>query len=214
MVMGQRAPYKLVDELPANEFYHLEGKPFSKSDNWFIDLDDFLTHFSVDQLRYALSANAPESHDSSFCYRDFQQRCNAELLGKYGNLANRVLVFTQQHCGGKVPSLASVEKEDRAFLTTIDGLRTQCAAAYDQFQLRKAAATVMEMAAATNAYFDRKKPWRARKDPALTPSLHATIGCSLFALEQLALISFPILPDTAQTLWRLLGHSTSLATAS
>ncbi len=214
MIMGQRAPYKLVDELPANEFYHLEGKPFSKSDNWFIDLDDFLTHFSVDQLRYALAANAPESHDSSFCYRDFQQRCNAELLGKYGNLANRILVFTQQHCGGKVPPLDALEKEDHAFLKTIDTLRIQCAAAYDRFQLRKAAATVMEMASAANAYFDRKKPWRARKEPALTASLHATIGCSLFALEQLALISFPILPDTAQTLWRLLGHSTPLATAS
>ncbi|HSX03948.1 MAG TPA: methionine--tRNA ligase, partial [Rhabdochlamydiaceae bacterium] len=87
MTMGQDKPYKLVDELPANEFLNLEGRQFSKSEGWYIDLDDFFKQFSADQIRYYLAANAPESQDAEFSWKDFQARCNSELLGKFGNLA-------------------------------------------------------------------------------------------------------------------------------
>src|SRR5579862_125579 len=93
MLMGQNQPYKLVDELPANEFYNLEGRQFSKSDGWYIDLDAFFKQFTTDQIRYAIASNAPETSDSEFSWKDFQMRCNSELLGKYGNLVNRTLVF-------------------------------------------------------------------------------------------------------------------------
>ncbi len=85
MTMGQNFPYKVVDELPANEFYNLEGRQFSKSDNWTIDLETFFQRYTVDQIRYAIASNAPETSDSEFTWKDFQSRCNAELLGKYGN---------------------------------------------------------------------------------------------------------------------------------
>ena len=103
MTMGQNIPYKLVDELPANEFYKLEGKQFSKSEGWYIDLDDFFTRYSTDQIRYTIAANAPETADSEFTWKDFQLRCNSELLGKYGNLVNRVLVLPEINAGGVVP---------------------------------------------------------------------------------------------------------------
>ena len=85
MLMGQDLPYKLADEIPANEFLLLEGRQFSKSDGWYIDLDYFFSKYTADQARYALAANAPETSDSEFTWKDFQKRCNAELLGKFGN---------------------------------------------------------------------------------------------------------------------------------
>ena len=116
MTMGQDEPYKTVDELPANEFYNLEGKQFSKSAGWYIDLEEFFNHFSVDQIRYAIAANAPETQDSEFSWKDFQMRCNSELLGKYGNLVNRVLVFTQSKCDGIMPPYGDLKREDEVFL--------------------------------------------------------------------------------------------------
>ena len=103
MTMGQNQPYKLVDELPANEFYKLEGRQFSKSDGWYIDLDDFFKRYTPEQIRYAIASNAPETSDSEFTWKDFQNRCNSDLLGKYGNLVNRVLVFAKNNCGNMCP---------------------------------------------------------------------------------------------------------------
>lgn len=214
MIMGQTQPYHLVDELPANEFYHLEGKPFSKSANWTIDLADFLTHFTPDQLRYAIASNAPENHDSSFCYRDFQNKCNGELLGKYGNLVNRVLVFIEKSCGGKVPTLGTLAPEDHAFLEELDTLTMQCATSYDQFQLRKASSYVMQIASISNSYFDAKKPWRGVKESSLRESMETALACCLKALLLLALTSSPIVPKTAQKVWELLGYQGDLTAST
>ena len=101
---GAGQPYKLVDEIPANEFYNLEGRQFSKSEGWTIDLRRFLQPLHADQIRYAIAANAPETSDSEFTWKDFQSRCNAELLGKYGNLANRVLVFIASIARARFPN--------------------------------------------------------------------------------------------------------------
>src|SRR4029079_18846618 len=107
---------KVVDELPANEFYNLEGRQFSKSDGWYIDLEDFFTRYTTDQIRYTIASNAPESSDSEFTWKDFQMRCNSELLGKYGNLVNRVLVIAHNKCEGTVPSLNDLKPVDKEFL--------------------------------------------------------------------------------------------------
>ena len=96
-------------------FYLLEGRQFSKSDGWTIDLEDFFTKYTPDQARYAIAANAPETADSEFTWKDFQMRCNAELLGKFGNFVNRVLVFAKQHCDGKVPPQADARAAMRNF---------------------------------------------------------------------------------------------------
>ncbi len=204
MTMGQDQPYKIVDELPANEFYNLEGKQFSKSAGWYIDLDSFFKNFTADQIRYAIAANAPETQDSEFSWKDFQMRCNGELLGKYGNLINRVLVFTQNKCDGVMPPYGDLKREDEVFIEKIDELTKAIYEAYSHFHLRKATQLVMELAQEGNIYFDAKKPW---KDP---EGMGTTIACSLRALNALALISFPIIPKSAEKLWKLLGNETHL----
>ena len=204
MIMGQDLPYKLVDELPANEFYHLEGRQFSKSEGWYIDLDAFFLDFTADQIRYAIAANAPENQDSSFSWNDFEQRCQSELLGKYGNFAHRVLVFIQNQCGGKSPLCLDLGAEDLAFMEKIQGLKKAIWEAYSQFHVRKASQLIMEIAQQGNGYFDAKKPWKYLKE------MSATLTCSLRALHILALVSFPIIPQTAEKLWKLLGNETLL----
>jgi methionyl-tRNA synthetase len=210
MCMGQDMPLKLVDELPANEFYHLEGRQFSKSEGWMIDVEDFLKHYSVDQGRYMLTATAPETADSEFTWREFQARCNAELLGKFGNLAQRALAFAQQHCNGKVPPAMSMEPIDTDFVHRCEQIVADIHRAYSQFRARQASQLVMELASAGNVYFDAKKPWQAAKSGDQT-AVCTTIACCLECLKLLALTSSPILPETAQKLWESLGMQGRLA---
>ncbi|MCB1181143.1 MAG: methionine--tRNA ligase, partial [Chlamydiia bacterium] len=119
MIMGQNRPYKLVDELVANEFLNFEGKQFSKSDGCFIELSEFFEHFEPDQIRYTLAANAPETADSEFTWKDFEMRCNVELVGKLGNFVNRVLVFVQNHTSGKVPPRGELQDVDARFMNEL-----------------------------------------------------------------------------------------------
>ena len=201
MIMGQNTPYKLVDELPANEFYNFEGKQFSKSDGWSIDLESFFQQFSPDQIRYAIAANAPETQDSEFTWKDFQLRCNSELLGKYGNLANRVLVFTANYFEQKVPSFGELEQIDQDFMQRVDELVDEAYRAYSQFSLRKAAQVIMELSAHGNAYFDHKKPWKDKEHSG------TTLAACFYCLKAMALISSPVIPNAADALWEMLGFA-------
>ena len=210
MQMGQNRDYKIVDELPANEFYHLEGKQFSKSNNWYIDLDFFFKTFSVDQIRYTIASNAPETQDSEFSWKEFQMRCNAELLGKYGNLVNRIFVFIHRHLKGQIPPLAKVSDEDQKFLEDLKIKAKEIYQAYNGFQLRKVAQLIMEVAGLGNSYFDAKKPWKGIKEPLLREQMQTTLACSLQGLNVLALVSFPMIPETAQTVWEMLGYEKRL----
>ncbi|SCA62365.1 Methionine--tRNA ligase [Chlamydiales bacterium SCGC AG-110-P3] len=210
MVMGQNQPYKLVDELPANEFYNLEGKRFSKSEGWYIDLHDFFERYTADQIRYAIAANAPETADSEFTWHDFQQRCNSDLVGKYGNFVNRTLVFAQKQCAGVVPSRSDFEAIDETFLAEIDRLTSAIADAYATFRLRRACRLVMELAQTGNVYFDHKKPWKDAKEDALHPRMRTTIALCLHCAKALAVSAAPIIPAAAQHVWALLGQTGSL----
>ena len=210
MVMGQNLPLKLVDELPANEFYNLEGRQFSKSEGWYIDLESFFEHYSADQIRYAIASNAPETQDAEFTWKDFQQRCNSELLGKYGNLVNRVLVFAHKKCGGKVPPMAVLTEIDRAFLEAIRTLAEQLAECFEQFKLRRASHLVMELAQQGNIYFNDKQPWKEETQA----GIDTTIACSLECLKLLALVSSPIIPSTAEQVWQQLGNGSTLTALS
>lgn len=205
MLMGQNQPYKLVDELPANEFYKLEGKQFSKSEGWYIDLEDFFKRYTSDQIRYAIAANAPETADSEFTWRDFQLRCNAELLGKYGNLINRVLVFLQVHAQGTIPEKGHLEVIDLEFLEKVRQLIDEAADCYENFKVRRASQVMMELAQLGNVYFDSKHPWKDVKDPTTKGRMETTLACCLECLKSLALISLPIIPQAANHLWKMLG---------
>jgi methionyl-tRNA synthetase len=213
MTMGQSLPFKLVDELPANEFYNLEGKQFSKSDGWYIDLEEFFKTFTTDQIRYAIASNAPETSDSEFTWKDFQLRCNSDLLGKYGNLVNRVLVFAKNNCGGKVPAMHDLQDVDREFLAAMKTLCADAENSFKAFKVRRASQIVMELAALGNIYFDRKKPWADAKLEETRPTMETTIACCLECLKLLSLISFPIIPSAASTVYELIGNTGSLKDA-
>ncbi len=213
-IMGQNQPYKLVDELPANEFYKLEGRQFSKSDGWFVDIEEFLNRYTGDQIRYTIAANAPETADSEFTWKDFQIRCNTELLGKYGNLVNRVLVFAKNNCGGKVPHRGDLQEIDQAFLKNMQMLVDNAAANYENFKVRQASQVVMELAQLGNIYFDTKRPWQEAKSPETRASMDTTIACCLECLKCLALISSPIIPEAAEKIWKMLGFRDTLQKAS
>lgn len=208
MIMGQDQPYKLPDEIPANEFYLLEGRQFSKSDGWYIDLKDFFSRYTPDQARYSIAANAPETSDSEFSWKDFQMRCNAELLGKLGNFVHRVLVFAKQHCNAQVPK---VGEQDGAFLKQMDEIVEIAASNYENFHLRKAAFALMDLAQAGNVYFDSKKPWALAKTPSKKEELDAVIFLSLECIKNLALLASPIIPKTAEKIWQMLGFQTELS---
>jgi methionyl-tRNA synthetase len=210
MEMGQNQSYKLVDELPANEFYNLEGKQFSKSEGWYIDLEDFFKRYTSDQIRYAIASNAPETSDSEFTWKDFQLRCNGELLGKYGNLVNRVLVFIQNQCQGITPEPQSLESIDQEFLKNIQEIARQAAESYEQFKLRRASQLVMELAQLGNVYFDSKRPWQDAKQEETRGRMRNTLACCLECLNVLALLSFPIIPHTAEQVWKMLGNDQKL----
>ncbi|MBB63830.1 MAG: methionine--tRNA ligase [Waddliaceae bacterium] len=210
MTMGQNQAYKLVDDLPANEFYKLEGKQFSKSDAWYIDIDDFFSKYSADQIRYAIAANAPETSDSEFTWKDFQNRCNADLLGKYGNLANRVLVFAHKQCGGKVPELLDLEEMDREFQAKIQELTEAIATAFSQYHLRRACRLIMELAQAGNVYFNDREPWKDSKSEEKRSRMETTIALCLECLKTLALVSSPVIPESAQKVWEFLGFESKL----
>lgn len=209
MIMGQNQPYKLVDELPANEFYKLEGRQFSKSEGWYIDLEDFFKRYTSDQIRYAIASNAPETSDSEFTWKDFQLRCNSDLLGKYGNLVNRVLVFLQTHGGGVVPPISNLEAIDQEFLDNIKKITDEAAEAYAHFKIRRASQLIMELAQLGNVYFDSKHPWKDVKDASTKGRMETTLACCLECLKALALISTPIIPTAAQQLWKMLGYTES-----
>lgn len=213
MIMGQNTPYKTVDDLPANEFYNLEGKQFSKSDGWTIDLDSFFKQFTADQIRYAIASNAPENQDSEFTWKDFQARCNSELLGKYGNLVNRALVFAHNNCERKIPEIKHLDEQDQKFLDNIKKLAKDAEEAYTSFRLRKASAVIMELAQLGNVYFDAKKPWIANRSAITHQEMFNTIGCCIECLKILALISFPIIPESAEKIWKMLGFKTPLSKA-
>lgn len=202
MIMGQDLPYKLVDEMPANEFYTLAGRQFSKSEGWFVDLGSFLERYSADQLRYAIASNAPETQDSEFTWKDFQSRCNADLLGKFGNFVHRTLVFAHNSCSGVVPEARNLQEDDVQFLERCRELASQAKSAYANFRLRKASQAVMEAAQIGNVYFDIKKPWRKGQDQ---QSVETTIACCLECLKILSLISAPIIPEASAEIVRQLG---------
>lgn len=210
MIMGQNMPYKLVDELPANEFYNLEGRQFSKSDGWYIDVQDFLTRYSAEQIRYAIGANAPETQDSEFTWKDFQTRNNADLVGKFGNFIHRTLVFLQNQLGGLVPKRGTLDERDLAFCTSLQALVVRAEEAYSTFRVRLAAGILMEIASLGNVYFDAKKPWELARKPEKNEELQTVLSVCLECVQTLAYVASPLLPETAEKIWKLLGQTDRL----
>ncbi len=213
MLMGQNLPYILPYDVPANEFLMLEKRQFSKSDNWYIDLNDFFKKYTSDQIRYYLAAIAPENSDSDFSWKDFQQKCNGDLLGKLGNFIHRTLTFAMTRLDGKIPSIKAKAETDKHFLNQIKKITDNAYQAYNSFKLKKASQLLMELAQAGNVYFDMKKPWQLFKENKID-EMKTVISCSLQCIKNLALLAYPIIPESADRIWKMLGFFNSISEES
>lgn len=201
LLMGQNQPFNLPTDVPANEFYHLEGKQFSKSTGWYVDLDGFFEKYSSDSIRYAIAANAPETKDSAFSWKDFQNRNNGELADVYGNFILRALKFTCRFFDGKVPQPGIVGEIEKQLLVDQDEIYAKIEKSFNHFEVRRACSELMELARLGNKYFDTKAPWASRK--ADLQDCATALYYSLQLCKRLAQIAFPIIPGAAKTIW---GH--------
>jgi methionyl-tRNA synthetase len=204
-MLRQHGEFILPDNVPANEFLNLEGNKISTSRNWAVWLHEYLEDFPAkeDVLRYALCANAPETKDNDFTWKDFQAKNNNELVAVLGNFINRVLVLSQKYFQGVVPERGELHDLDRALLAEIAKAPGAIASALEQFRFREAQAAMMDLARAGNKYLADTEPWKVIKN-----DLHRTgtiLHVSLQAAANLAILSEPFLPHTAAKMREMAG---------
>jgi methionyl-tRNA synthetase len=194
--------YELADNVPASEFMNFEGRKFSKSRNYAVYLGEFLERFPADTLRYSIAMNYPENKDTDFSWSDFQNRTNGELADTLGNFIKRSVDFTNTRFGGEVPSEVVLEEWDNLGIDWLESFG-RLEAAYEGFHFREAATQAMEIARFANRYLTESEPWKVIKvDPEAAG--HA-MSVSLNLCHTLALLFWPIVPETANRIWRMLG---------
>ena len=195
--------YVLPDNVPANEFLNLEGAKLSTSRNYAVWLDDYAAKFEIDPLRYYLAATAPEIKDSDFVWSEFLQRNNSELADILGNFINRTLTFVAKQFGGAVPARGELDDLDRDMLKTLADAPGVIGAAVEHFELRRAVSLLIDTARAANKYFNDQAPWSSvRNNPTKCAT---TMNICLNACKTLAVLMEPVLPFSAEKLWRMLG---------
>ncbi|RPI02761.1 MAG: methionine--tRNA ligase [Calditrichaeota bacterium] len=195
--------YVLPDNVPANEFLNLEGSKLSTSRNYAVWLDDYLTKFEVDPLRYYLATTAPETKDSDFVWMEYLQRNNSELADILGNFINRTLAFTEKRFNGLVPPRGATDQLDEEMLKTLAAAPQVIGDAIERYELRKAVTLLMDVARSANKYFNDQMPWATIKEQ--PEKCATTLNICLNICAHLALLMAPVLPFSAQKLWRMLG---------
>jgi methionyl-tRNA synthetase len=195
--------FVLPDQIPANEFLNIEGEKLSTSRNWAVWVDEYLDVFPPDPLRYYLEANAPESKDADFAWKDFQAHNNSELADVLGNLINRCLSFTEKNFENRVPAATKCDDDDRAVLETIAQSTGKIAAALESFQVRRAVNEMMDLARTGNKYFNDSAPWKSLKTD--RDRCGSILNTTLQLLTSLAVLMEPFLPFSAEKLWRMLN---------
>ena len=197
--------YVLPDNVPANEFLNLEGSKISTSRNWAVWLNEYLEEFpgKEDVLRYVLCANAPETKDNDFTWKDFQARNNSELVAILGNFVNRAVVLTHKYFGGRVPANARPEPVDAETLSQIPDIRKAVEDNIAHFKFREALKEAMNIARIGNKYLTDTEPWKvAKTDMDRTASI---LNVSLQICADLAVAFEPFLPFSAEKLRNILN---------
>jgi methionyl-tRNA synthetase len=192
--------YILPDNVPANEFLNLEGKKLSTSKNWAVWLPDYLEDFPnmQDVLRYALTANAPESKDNDFTWKDFQARNNNELVAIFGNFINRVVVLTNKYYEGVVPEASEFSNIDNETLAAIKAYPAVIESSIERYRFREASQELMSLARLGNKYLADEEPWKLIKtDEVRTKTI---LFVALQISSALATLCEPFLPFTSTKL--------------
>ena len=196
--------YILPTNVPANEFLNLEGNKLSTSKNWAVWLHEYLQDFpnQQDVLRYALTANAPETKDNDFTWKDFQARNNNELVAIFGNFINRVAVLTQKYYEGVIPAAGEFNNIDTETLRQITELTEKIEQSLERYRFREAQQELMNMARLGNKYLADEEPWKLIKtDP---ERVKTVMYVALQIATALAVASEPFLPFTSEKLKRML----------
>lgn len=197
--------YILPENVPANEFLNLEGDKISTSRNWAVWAHEYLHDFpgKEDVLRYVLTANAPETKDNDFSWKDFQQRNNSELVAIFGNFVNRAVVLTHKYFGGKVPACASLLDVDKEVLAQIPQLRTSMENNLENYRFREALKDAMSIARLGNKYISDTEPWKVAKTD--LERAGTILNLSIQICADLAIAFEPFTPFAAERLRRMLG---------
>ena len=196
--------YILPDNVPANEFLNLEDNKISTSRNWAVWLDEYLLDFpgKQDVLRYVLTANAPETKDNNFTWRDFQARNNNELVAVYGNFVNRALQLTKKYDGGRVPEQGELTDYDLQTIEEFKGVKAEVERLIEGFRFRDAQKEAMNLARIGNKYLADSEPWKVVKtDP---KRVETVLNLSLQLVANLATAFEPFLPFSSARLREML----------
>ncbi len=220
-VLKAEGSYILPDNVPANEFLNLEGDKISTSRNWAVWLHEYLEDFpgKEDVLKYTLTANAPETKDNDFTWKDFQTRNNSELVAIFGNFVNRTLVLTDKYYNGEVPETGILTDYDRQTLSEITSLKTEVEKSIETYHFREALKNAMDMARLGNKYLADMEPWKVVKS---NPERVKTImNTALQITANLTIVFEPFLPFTTEKLrgfmnlnkldWKELGRTDLIA---
>lgn len=198
--------YILPENVPANEFLNLEGDKISTSRNWAVWLHEYLKDFpgKQDVLKYVLCANAPETKDNDFTWKDFQTRNNSELVAIFGNFVNRTIVLTHKYFEGKVPQRGTLNELDIQTIEQIKQYPEKIGRSIEQYRFREALNELMNLARLGNKYLTENEPWKTIKTDAERTA--TVLNISLQICANLALLSEPFLPFTAEKLRNMLNQ--------
>ena len=204
-MLNAEGDYILPDNVPANEFLNLEGNKLSTSKNWAVWLHEYLEEFpgQQDVLRYTLTANAPESKDNDFTWKDFQARNNNELVAVFGNFINRVAVLTHKYYDGIVPEAATLEKTDLETLALIKEYPEKIGSSIERYRFREALNELMNLARLGNKYLADEEPWKKIKDD--EERVKTIMFVALQVATALAVLCEPFLPFTSSKLKKILA---------
>jgi methionyl-tRNA synthetase len=197
ILLKDHGGFILPDNVPAYEFLNLEGDKFSTSRNWAVWLHEYLERYptKIDELKYTLTAIAPETKDAEFTWKEYQARVNNELADILGNFINRALVLTQKYYDGVVPDRGVLTPEDEQVLTAMKAIPSAIATAVFQYKLRDAQAEAMQLARIGNKYLADNEPWKLIKtDPERVKTI---MNIALQITANLGLVLDPFLPETA-----------------
>ena len=200
--------YILPDNVPSNEFLNLEDDKISTSRNWAVWLHEYLTDFpgKQDVLRYVLTANAPETKDNNFTWKDFQTRNNNELVAVYGNFVNRALQLTKKYYEGVVPACGELTDYDKETIAEFIGVKAEVEKLLDVFKFRDAQKEAMNLARIGNKYLADCEPWKVIKtDPERVKTI---LHISLQLVANLAIAFEPFLPFSSEKLRKMLNMET------
>ncbi len=186
--------YNLPENVPANEFLNLENDKISTSRNWAVWLHEYLEDFpgKEDVLKYVLTANAPETKDNDFTWKDFQTRNNSELVAVLGNFVNRALVLTQKYYDGVVPECGELTDYDKAALAEISKIKAEVEKSLDSFRIRESLKNAMDLARLGNKYLADEEPWKVVKTD--TERVKTIMNISLQITANLTICLEPFLP--------------------